>query len=344
MPEGNEWLEPRTLVSIGSLLVGLMGLLFGLWNRRESRLTALSKILEPLVRSVQALNDANNARRTREQLIASFTGQPAPDAVEHAKMLMETYTNAITTSRSEFQNAEAGLASTSFRFPDRVSQLVKTAILCVSEFGRLVNEGLCDKAELQLAKFRDDYRQIQKYARGWRLADPLEWVRGYFRRSRTPAVDEGPYELSEKEMGEIMELVQKRATTQADNTFVVHPPQKLLDDPAIAKSEKVIEELDDSAFLVVFQDGTTKLLSLVELLVFLYNLIVLRNQHAEISRMVRATGPSASVNVKVKFAFSITDIMRPEMAKALLAKVEFSKIASDGPAADGEAGARASGS
>src|SRR5438105_4269471 len=77
----NIWADPRTWTAIGSLAVGFVGLLYGVlsgkWNRRESRLDALSKILQPLVKAAQELLLANNCRRRCEQLKLSF---PRPEA------------------------------------------------------------------------------------------------------------------------------------------------------------------------------------------------------------------------------------------------------------------------
>jgi hypothetical protein len=85
----------------------------------------------------------------------------------------------------------------------------------------------------------------------------------------------------------------------------------------------------DSIFVVRFQDGTSKMLGLVELMVFTYNLIALAHQHNEVVRMVHALEPDAETHVKVSFQFSVSDIMRPEMVKLLLSKIAFADSASD---------------
>ena len=45
--------------------------------------------------------------------------------------------------------------------------------------------------------------------------------------------------------------------------------------------------------------------------------------------MVEAARPSGDRTFNVSFRFSMKDIMRPEMVKALLHKIAFSDVASD---------------
>lgn len=337
MPPENVWSDPRTLISIGSLGLGVLGFLFGIlsfrWNRRESRLDALSKILQPLVKAAQHLHDANTCRRTCEQLKASFpVPEAAPEATQRVAMMAADYGVHVKEARDAFRLGESELASRSFRFPDKVAKLVGKAVESLSEFGRLVNGGIFDKADLQFVKFRDDYGQITKVGRGWRLADPLEGIKRYFRKKKHEAA-KSRYDLTECEMDAILELVHKRATSQARNTFAVHPPKKLLDRPEIAQSETAIEQLDQSVFVAVFQDGTSKKMSFVELMVFTFNLIVLAQQYHDVTRMMLAV-PEAPRDIKVSVRFSINEIMRPEMVRFLLSKISFSTVASDGAQPD----------
>jgi len=316
--------------------VGVLGFLFGIlsfrWNRRESRLDALSRILQPMVKAAQHLHDANTCRRTCEQLKASFpVPEAAPEATQRVAMMVADYGVHVKEARDAFRLGESELASRSFRFPDKVAKLVGKAVESLSEFGRLVNGGLFDKADLQFVKFRDDYGQITKVGRGWRLADPLEGIKRYFRKKKRATTHR--YDLTEREMDAILELVHKRATSQARNTFAVHPPKKLLDRPEIAQSETAIEQLDQSVFLVAFQDGTTKKMSFIELMVFTFNLIVLAQQQHDVTRMMLAV-PEAPRDIEVSVRFSIDEIMRPEMVRLLLSKISFSNVASDGEQPD----------
>ena len=334
MPQADPWLEPSTLIAIGVLAIGLAGFLFGIfsyfWTRRETRLEALSSILQPMVRSAQQLHNANDLRRKWERLKASFPDPAgAQEAGQRVSMMIEEYEKLIVASEAQYRVAEAEYASRSFRLPDRIARLTKTTKDSLSEYGRLVNAGMHSNADLQFAKFRDDYKQVTSAGRGWRLADPLEGIRKRFARGKAPPPKESEFELSKEEMDTLMELVHKRVTSQAGNRFAVHPPRKLLDRPGIADAENVIEELKDSVFVVVFQDGTTNMLSLVELIILTYNLIVMAHQHVQASRIIEATNPSGRTTVQITFQFSIPELMRPEMVKALLEKIDFSDSPSD---------------
>ena len=334
MTSVEEWLEPRNFIAAVGVVIGLSGFLFGLlshrWTRRESRLEALGKILQPLIRSAQFLFKANTSRRKCELLKHSYPNPAAaPDAVERINELIAEYGQYIKSSESEFRIAEAEFASRHFRFPDGISRAVKSAQDSLSEFGRLVNAGLFDKADVQLAKFRDEYKRITDTARGWRLADPFEWVRRRFASKSKRDERESEFELTKDEMDGVLELLHKRATTEAQNTFVVHPPKIVIDDPTILKADNVIDRLKDSVFSIVFQDGTAKVLSLPELMALVFNLIVLAHHAAEFNTMVKAAKPAGDREFQVSFRFSMQEIMQPEMVKTLLDKVAFADTPSD---------------
>ncbi len=334
MPPSNEWLEPRTLVAAGSLVVALVSVccsvVISRWSRRESRLDALAHVLDPMLRTAQALLQANNCRRKNEELRASFPDpEQAPEAAATINGNYEQYSRHIEEAVKQFRDAEALWGARSFRFPAATARIIIETRETLSEYARLVNEGLFEKSDLQLARFRDQYKKIVRVARGWRLADPFEWMRIRFSRNKKAAPPQSEFALTQEEMEGIMELVTKRATSQAQNTFAVHPPKKLIDHPNLASSDDVIEELKDSIFVVRFQDGTSRMLSLVELMVFTYQLIVLEHQHQEATRIVRAVKPEVETRFTVSFEFSEAEIMRPEMVKTLMSKITFADSPSD---------------
>lgn len=340
MTASDPWNDPKTWIALASCCFGACGFLFGIlsfrWNRSENRLAALGKVLQPLFRAAQHMYKANNSRRTRERLRTSFPDEAsAAEAKQRAERLFNDYNECISAAEEQFRIAESELAASSFRFPDKVTRLVFAAQASMSEFSRVAQLGQFDQADMQFARFQDDYRQIRKYARGWRLMDPLEGIKRYFPKWGKPEPEKSKYDLSNDDMKSIMDLIHKRATTQSQNTFAVHPPQKLIDNPELAKSDRVIEELEDSPFMVVFQDGTSRLMSLVELLVFTYNLLMVQVEHIRLAKMMEAV-PQEVCNIKVNFQFSVEQLMRPEFVKALLDKIEFSKIASDAEAREGE--------
>lgn len=346
----NPWIDPKTLIAVGGLSIGILGFLFAIfrdnWSRRESRLDALGKILHPIVRAAQHVMRANNARRTAEQLKHSYPEQPTqvlegiestrrfpprtPEVVQRVNSLIDEYNQHMKASEQDFRDAESEFATRHFRFPTQIAKQIKALQESLSELGRLINGGFFDKADIQLGQFRDDYKKITDTAKGWRLADPFEAIRRRFRKSESEAKEpKSEFELTKEEMDGVMELVHRRATTQAQNTFAVHPPQKLIDNPELIKSDNVIDELKDSVFSVVFQDGTAKMLSLPELMAFIYNLIVLAHEWQQLAKMVAAAQPATPTDINVSFQFAMQHIMTPETVKVLLSKIEMSVTPSD---------------
>lgn len=324
----DEWRDPRTLLAVIGTIFGVLGVLFGLfrdrWSRRESRLDALAKILRPMICTVQLLKRANSNRKTIEQIKHSYPDPAkAPEAVKHANTLISAYGNEISESEKTFRNAEAELAACSFRFPDRIRKELKSLLECLSECGRLVNGGLFDKADIQVATFSDKYKVVTTTARGWRLADPLEFIRNRLRRTPETKVPKSEFELTQEEMNGVMELLHKRVTVESRNTFVVHPPKIIIDHPEILQANDVIDQLKDCVFTVVFQDGTAKMLSLPELVAFTFNLIMYIQQVQEVSAMFAAAKPDGPREMNATFTFSMQQLMQPEMVKALLEKIIF---------------------
>ncbi len=327
------WADPKSWAAIFGGVVGVGGFTWGIlsfyWNRRESRLEALSKVLQPMIRAAQLLRDANLTRQKIEYLKHSFpaSDERAAEARTRIGTMMKDYDTALKEGTEQFRLTEAENEARVFRFPDKIARLVHDAVRSLSEYGVLVNDGKFGAAEMQFAKFQDDYAEVKREGRGIRLASPFEGLRRRFRREQpTPSLSK--FDLSEKEMKGIMDLIYRRATTQAQNTFAVHPPKKLLDSPEIARSDKVVDELEKSVFVVVFQDGTHKMLTLLELIVFLYLLCDLAVQVQRVSRMAHAAElPPSKITTSLRFAPS--ELMRPEMVKLLLGKVQFSNTASD---------------
>jgi hypothetical protein len=65
-------------------------------------------------------------------------------------------------------------------------------------------------------------------------------------------------------------------------------------------------------------------------MVFNFYLVTLAIEHERVSKMVAAVpNPPGGATVSVSFNFSIQDIMRPEMVRYLLDRIEFSPIACD---------------
>jgi len=336
--EVSSWLKLDTLKDVVSLLIGFLGLLFAIvsyfWNRKESRLEALSQTLEPIVSCMQHLSKANNSRRKCEDLKFSYPDPNSfPEAWQSIGILHKDYSDAIQLSEKMFRESERMIATRKFRFPESISKQLKKIQDSLSEYGGYVNEGAHKKADLKLAQCRDDYQQITKKAKGWRLSGPFEKLNGFLCsikiNSKNNNVVEDKYDLTQEKMDGVLDLVYKRINNQPNNSFAVHPPQIVVDNPDILNSDNVIKELKNSVFSIVFQDGTKKLLSLVELMVFVYNLIFVAKQQEELSRISQGDHAPFIKNVSVKFQICVNDIMRPETVKALMQKIEFSNVSSD---------------
>jgi len=212
MPSENPWQDPRTWAAVGGVALGIVGFIYGMisnyWNRHESRLDALAKVLQPLTRAAQHLSKANKARQKCEQFKRSFPNQEeAREAGNRLETFMTEYSECVKDGENEFRQAESEFHARSFRFPDKISLLTKRAFDAFSEFGMAVNDGYFDKADVAFAIFSDEFKAVKAAGRGWRLADPLEGIRKHFKKEKPEVPKASPYELSEKELKSVMELV-----------------------------------------------------------------------------------------------------------------------------------------
>ncbi|HEX4142457.1 MAG TPA: hypothetical protein VHY91_02815 [Pirellulales bacterium] len=316
----------KDAIAVGGWIVAVLAFIRA---RKDSSQNALTEVLNPFVKGMGGLVDANHCRRTCEELRRAYPNpEAAAEAAQRIHEQTEKYGALIDAAREECRNFEREFANRHFRFPDRLNSLLKRARDDLFETGRLVNDGMFDRVDLQVAKLRDHHRAISAYARGWRLSDPIVRARGTLLAWRRKPVPEARrFELEPAEMDSINALVYKRATSQGTNSFVVHPPQMLIDRPEIRESSEVVDELENSVFEIVFQDGTYKMMSFVELMVFTYQLIMVKLAHDDAARLGAQVGKPLEVNIS--HSFSVEDIMRPEMAKMLLSKIHFSSSPSD---------------
>ena len=323
-------------IMVVSAMVGVIGLWLAFWtfcwNKKESRHQALSAILRDFVAAMQQLVEANKARRTAEELRFAFpAAERAPDAVNTAEEKIERYGTLIASASDSYKKAEREIAATGFRFPDRVRHVLRQAILDLAELGNLVNNGRFDAADVQQAKVEDTYKRLMRLARGWRLTSPFEALRKNRLDRKLIKQDQTPkekYKIEQDRMDVILGLVHKRFTDEVGNSFAVHPPQIMLQDPDVARRDSVVDELEGQRFRVVFQDGTAEFLSFPEFVVFIYNVIFAAVQMRDIAQKLKRGG-FGPVDVQVKTQFSIQDLMRSEMVKAILGKVEFSATPCD---------------
>ena len=71
------------------------------------------------------------------------------------------------------------------------------------------------------------------------------------------------------------------------------------------------------------------MLSLPELMAFTFNLIVFAQQAAELNAMVEVAKPQGDRSYRVSYQFDMLEIMRPEMVRVLLDKIDFADTPSD---------------
>ena len=321
------------LVTIGNFLLALWTL--G-WHKKESRHEALASLLKKMMYTVQLTTEARRALGTAMELERSFSGSGKQgEALQRANHERRHYEEAIAGACKAFREMELELVATGFRFPDKIRESLKKAAKQLAEFGHLVQDKRCDAADVKNGELADTYNGIVRHARGWRLTDPFEgWWRN--RKKKRPdkeaAHEASEFDIDAERMDVIDKLVYKRMTQQSQQAFAVHPPKLVLDDPAVLGKDSVIDELRNEHFKVVFQDGTAEVLGLAEFVFFMYQLIFLQVQMADIGEKLHKGG-FGPAEVRLKFSVSIPELIRPEVVKAVLSKVDFSPLpAEDEPA------------
>lgn len=325
------WTVTNT-VTVGTAVVGW--LLF-FWERRlrakESKSRDLTEVLEPFLAATQSLRLANDTRRTREKLLHSFPdARKAPEATQRVMELMDSYSSTIKSAADDVRRFERAIGARAFRFPARLNRLLKEAMNLLATAGKHVDAGFFAQAALAIAQIRDKYAQIQIYAWGVRWDSAFAWRRKTSEKlfEKRETARNARFELTEKEMGRILALIQKRWTTQSRNSFVVHPPKKLIDNKAILRSNDVVEQLEDSVFSVVFQDGEGVMMSFPELMVFVYQLVATRAELMNFQKAAAVMDHKPN-DVSVTLQFTVDQIMHSELVKALLSTIEFSNDPSD---------------
>jgi len=320
------------------LLIGLGGVCIALWNhlwnKKESRHEALSSVLKKLLKTVQMTVEANNALRIAQELERSFADpQKHKQALQRARHERRHYQELVARAQTAFRDMEVELGATGFRFPDRIRKSLTKAAKQLAEFGRLVQNERCDAADVKNGQLADAYKALMRQARGWRLTDPVEsWSHKRVNKKieqETPP-GKGEFEIKPERMRRIGQLVYRRLTDQASQSFAVHAPKQILDDPGVLTRESIIEELRDKHFKVVFQEGSAEVLSLPELVCFIYELIFLQVETRDVVHKLDKGG-FGPTQIELTLEISVPELMRPEVVKAILSKVEFSSVPCEEP-------------
>jgi len=317
------------LVTIGNLLLALWTFA---WHKKESRHQALASLLKKMMYTVQLTIEARRALGTAMELERSFSqSEKHSQALQRADCERRHYEETVANACKAFREMELELVTTGFRFPDKIRKSLNTAAKQLADFGHLVQDRRCDAADIKNGELADTYKAIMRQARGWRLTDPFEaWRRN--RKKKGPDDDTSlkasEFDIDSERMDLIDHLIWKRMTAQSGQAFAVHPPRVIVDDPAVRERDSVIDELRNERFKVVFQDGTTELLGLAEFVFFTYQLIFLQVQMADIEKKLQK-GDFGPAEVQLTFQVSIPELMRPELVKAVLSKVDFSSVPVD---------------
>jgi hypothetical protein len=124
----------------------------------------------------------------------------------------------------------------------------------------------------------------------------------------------------------IMGLVHKRCSDQSHTGYRVYPPRELLDDPSLATRDDAVERLWDKRFRVEFQDGTTEVLTMPELMVFTEQLILIAVQMQTILGQLDKAGVNQPVRASVNANISVERAMHPKAVKVLLSKISFESV------------------
>ena len=282
--------------------------------------------------ALRLLKDANEKRRTAEQLKLSFPDRAdAERAAARVDQLVDEYSTVIGKSQAASRDMELELAAHAFKFPRPLREILEEAYKELFEFGRIVNKGKFDAADIQETKLIGIYQRIGRMARGWELSNPLKILsrRGVAEKLEQISQEESlPTEkcvIAPERLELIMGLINKRLTSERGRSYAVHPPQVAIEEPALLKGRIELDKIQELNFKIVFQDGEKHTLSLAELMVLTHQLIFLAVEMEEIGQKLEKGG-FGPVGVELRTAFSPREIMSRDMVAALLTKIEFSPI------------------
>ena len=129
-------------------------------------------------------------------------------------------------------------------------------------------------------------------------------------------------ETCDVRMQVIMGLVHKRFTDQSNASFKVYPPLEVIEDPTVVASDDVVERLKDKQFQVVFNDETSEILSLAELIMFTENLIFVAIQMQELTLKARSYNVERA-NFTIQSNVFPHRMLMPELVKLLFTKINL---------------------
>jgi len=269
-------------------------------------------------------------------LYTSFPDGGTDEAAERKMAcLVEEHGKNLVAANASCKTMEKELGATAFRFPKAMREALDDFRCKLFELGRMVKDRKCDAADIQIANVMGAYHTICRMAEGWRRYLRLHRILfGAFARKAEKALEKirqesvppkRVYGISKERMDLILDLVYKRFRSESGHSFAVHPPQAFLDDPSKLGENLDLMALKDAQFKIVFQDGSRHVLTFHELLLFAHQLIFLAVQMNDIAEKLDKGGLGPA-EVHIQTSIAPNEIMRPELAKVLISKIEFSHI------------------
>ncbi|MFO7898937.1 MAG: hypothetical protein R6V58_07740 [Planctomycetota bacterium] len=319
-----------------SLFIGLTGAVLMYLSLRHNRkyrvLDSLSGVLREFATALRVLHDAKTARRKAEQLRLSFpNGGDADRAANRVNELTKQYRKQITDGEEACRQMEIELAANSAKFPGSIRKVLYDAREQLFRFGQLVDNGTFDAADVQEAKLGKLHVTISKMARGWEMSGLLRLLCRRAMRKRLAEIrreDSEPehrYRIGKERMDLIMEVLDKRMTAEVQSSFAVHPPRVLVENPSLLGDALDPQTLADLEFLLVFQDGKSYTFSFVELMVLTHQTIFVALEMQDLEKKL-TKGGFGRTEVRIDTRIDPNEIMRLEMVKVLVEKIELSPV------------------
>jgi hypothetical protein len=306
-------------ISIGGFTLSLLTFR---WNRHEKAREAVTNITRAMCKTLYHLSRCKEARRRRDLLV--FHHSPIAvnsDAAHHAESLLSDYTTNLGKAAESHGILEAELAAQRHRFDLTLLKLISELQIVLSRIGDAVNRGDHNAYDVLHIRFGKLIKYLSDATKHLSLSsDALEEIK------EKPAIAGGDDWISETEMRTVSELVHKRATNQANNTFLVFGPQIILNDSSLLKSPGLAEKLRNHPFAVSFQDGTTVKLTFAQFVFFVYEIIFLAQQIEEVASKLNKADFKEPTKVEVKTSVKTEELMSDAVLQVLMTKVEFSPI------------------
>jgi hypothetical protein len=286
----------------------------------------MSEMLRSYIKAAQQLKRASDARLKRERIVRSFVPAEHTElAKAHAAQLMDAFKHSTEQAQDAFVNFEAEFAANKFRFSALTNSVIAEAVQALSKLGAAVNDGNFAASETQLGLVKELYAELNDIAKRLSARGALRllisMVLGRRQSERTSPL------ITQEEMDMVFALLHKRITTQAAATFKVFPPKCVLERPEILKAAQVTPELVSARFCILFQDGSSELVSLPALLVLVSQLLMMAEQQSKFFEQVEKA--EIGVELSLRSEINPSDLMKPEIRSALLDKLDFANQPSE---------------